>query len=116
MNLLIVLGNAIVDYRFRRLLLQDPLGTVEAYGFRLTKFEAEMLQAALKDSVALEQCFKTLEDQLYRNIESKPIPYLITDSASDGPAPSVTSGCRQRPCSWSLTVPAPLQEAIKKIA
>ena len=116
MNLLIILGNAAVDYKFRRLLLQDPLGTAETYGFRLTKFEAQMLEAATtKNVVALEQVFKALEDQLYLNIQNKPVPYLITDPTAV-PGMDATVGCHQRPCTWSLTPPSALKDVLAKIA
>lgn len=108
MNLLIILGNAAVDYRFRRLLLQDPLGTADKYGFRLTKYEGEMLTTAIKNNeVALEQAFKALEDQLYLNIESKGVTRMRTLAEV---VPTVPTPCPRRPCGWSINMPVALQE------
>jgi len=116
MNLLIILGNALVDYRFRALLFKDPQGTVEAYGLRLTKFEVGMLQAALAgDQNVLAHCFKELEDQLYANLDRQTVS-VTPMTIRSGAVPGVVQGCRQRPCDWSLSVPPDLEDAIKKVA
>ncbi len=107
MNLLIIIGNAVVDYKFRTLLMDDPLGVAEKYGFRLSKFEVEMLQAALKKNTGLEQLFKDLENQLYTNIGMPPATAETKVLAMQ--LPNVPIPCTKKPCYWSLNVPPILQ-------
>jgi hypothetical protein len=43
MNLLTIVGNAAADDAFLEELFEDPIGTVEQYGFQLTNAEQEAL-------------------------------------------------------------------------
>jgi hypothetical protein len=43
MNLLTIVGNAAADDTFLDKLFEDPIGTVEQYGFQLTNAEQEAL-------------------------------------------------------------------------
>jgi hypothetical protein len=43
MNLLTIVGNAVADDAFLEKLFEDPIGTVEQYGFQLTNAEQEAL-------------------------------------------------------------------------
>jgi hypothetical protein len=116
MNLLIIIGNAVVDFKFRALLLKDPLGTAEAYGFPLTKFEAQMLLAAFnKNQGKLQSTFLALENQLYANIEAEPVSNVpaVRSMAS---APDLVAGCRQRPCTWSMNPPEEIRATHDAIA
>jgi hypothetical protein len=70
MELLITLiGDAAVDPNFREELLQDPLAAADAWGFRLTKGEVDLLLTMFTGDqrylAELESKFKMLEDQLY---------------------------------------------------
>ena len=74
MDLLItVLGNAVVqgDFRDRLLSGEDPVKEAEAWGFRLTKGEGEMLRDIFTGSdeyiEGLRKKFDALEDQVYIN-------------------------------------------------
>ncbi len=44
MNLLTIIGNAVADEDFLDKLFDDPIGTVERYGFQLTNAEQEALR------------------------------------------------------------------------
>ena len=75
MDLLItVLGNAVVqgDFRDRLLSGEDPVREAEAWGFRLTKGEGEMLRDMFTGSAeyieGLRKKFDALEDQVYINM------------------------------------------------
>lgn len=88
MDLLITLiGNAAVDPIFRKRFLAEPLETADAYGFRLTKGEVDLLQQVFTKSQRseLERSFEALEKVLYLN---------------------VGGGCKKPPCAWT-TYPPP---------
>jgi len=106
MNLLIIIGNAVVDYHFRALLLEDPVATVEAYGFRLTKGEMAMLKALFtQNTKKLNDLLKASEDQVYANIEAQAAtgPQLVSGVAAP-------LGCTKRPCTLSLTPPKAIEQ------
>ncbi|MGA7645539.1 MAG: hypothetical protein WBW01_03445 [Terriglobales bacterium] len=96
MNLLItIIGNAAVHPEFRKELLNDPLATIDRWGFHLTKGEVELLEKMFtKDlSELLNKSFEALEDLLYKNL----------------PCP--------KPCSMSLyPPPGKAREDLKKAA
>jgi len=107
MELLVTLiGNAAMDPFFRKHLLDDPVQIVDAYGFRLTKGDFEMMTAMFAkleetDKAHLNQAFQTLENLLYRKVEA--IPHITCP----------------RPCRPSLFPPPELRqerEAAKKTA
>lgn len=103
MNLIItVIGNAAVDPDFRKSLMKDPLATIDAWGFRLTKGEVEMLEAVFRpDAPELAAAFQKLEDQLYATLEKHLVPKVRC----------------VKPCKWSLYAPAgPLRTARRKAA
>jgi hypothetical protein len=112
MNLLIIIGNAVVDYHFRALLLQnDPQSIVEAYGFRLTKGEMLMLNALFtQNTMKLNNFFQALEDQIYANIEAQGLggPQLV-GAAQQGNVPAAL-GCTKRPCTLSLKPPKTIEK------
>jgi hypothetical protein len=92
--LITVLGNALVQDEFRETLFSDdPVAAAEAWGFRLTKGEGEMLNLIFKGDDAykeeLRARFDSLEDQVYANIR--------TVFACD------------RPCKMSVPPPKPLK-------
>lgn len=67
MDLLVtVIGNAVADPAFRTRLLDDPRGTIDEWGFRLSKGEVRMLDAMFtkdkKDKLAKQ--FDILQEQL----------------------------------------------------
>lgn len=76
MELLITLiGNAAVDKFFRKRFLDNPVDTVDEYGFRLTKGDFVIMNkmfADLKptDKDALDQAFVALEQLLYKKLEA----------------------------------------------
>jgi len=76
MELLVTLiGNASVDPFFRRRFLDNPVDTVDEYGFRLTKGDFEMMKAMFADltqteKADVEQAFVTLENWLYKKLDS----------------------------------------------
>jgi len=74
MDLLItVLGNAVVHEDFReKLLTGDPVAEAEAWGFRLTKGENEMLHLIFNggsNKKELREQFNGLADQVYANLK-----------------------------------------------
>jgi hypothetical protein len=77
MELLVTLiGNAVVDPFFRKRFLDNPVDTVDEYGFRLTKGDFEMMKAMFADLTPTQKTeagrlFVTLEDWLYNRIDSK---------------------------------------------
>jgi hypothetical protein len=79
MELLVTLiGNAAVDPFFRKRFLDSPVDTVDEYGFRLTKGDFEIMEAMFANLTAtekadVERAFVTLENWLYRKLESKEI-------------------------------------------
>ena len=76
MDLLItVLGNAVVHDKFRETLFNgDPVAAVEAWGFRLTKGDNELLREIFKgDRIYINDLkgkFNELYEQVYKNILS----------------------------------------------
>lgn len=79
MNLLIIIGNAVLDAGFRRQLLTNPVGTAQAYGFQLTLDEARALEQLTSSEKQLEGAFGALEEAL-----------------------SIALNCPQKPCKWAL--------------
>ncbi len=91
MELLITLiGDLAVDPNFRKEFLANPSGTIDRYGFRLTKGDYEMMmqvfgkltQAQIDE---FDRAFAILQDKLYAKL------------AQQGP-------CKP-PCFWSIHLP-----------
>ncbi|MGB6249799.1 MAG: hypothetical protein WCC78_02160 [Terriglobales bacterium] len=76
MNLLItVIGNAAVHPEFRKELLNDPLATIDRWGFHLTKGEVELLEKMFTKNLSkLRKNFEALENTLYGNLPPCPKP------------------------------------------
>ena len=95
MDLLItVLGNALVQGKFRERLLsgEDPVREAETWGFRLTKGEGEMLRAMFTGSDEyiedLRTKFDALEDQVYINMTcDKPCKMTVGPPLCPPPLP-----------------------------
>lgn len=99
MDLLItVLGNALVQDEFRETLLSgNPVAAAEAWGFRLTKGEREMLELIFKDGddtykKELLDLFERLEDKVYENIQrvymcERPCKMSVPKPVHLGPPP-----------------------------
>jgi len=110
MDLLITLvGNAAVDPGFRKLFLEDPLGTADKYGFRMTKGDFEIMKTVFtklnhEEKERMEKAFHALEHELYRNLE-----------ISATPAPVVPPKKCMKPCGWSIYPPRELPELRKHI-
>jgi hypothetical protein len=98
MDLVITLiGNAAVHPKFREIFLNDPIGTADKYGFRLTKGDFEIMStvfANLKEEERgrMEQAFKDLEEELYMKLK----PTCM------------------KPCKWSLEPPPALREEMSE--
>ena len=94
MDLVITLiGNAAVHPKFREIFLNDPIGTADKYGFRLTKGDFEIMTTVFanlkeEEKERMERAFKGLEEELYEKL--KPT-------------------CA-KPCKWSLEPPLLLRE------
>jgi len=79
MELLVTLiGNAAVDPFFRKRFLDNPVDTVDEYGFRLTKGDFEMMKAMFTDLTPTEKAdvdraFVTLENWLYKKLDAHEI-------------------------------------------
>jgi hypothetical protein len=107
MDLLITLiGNAAVDPGFRKLFLEDPLGTADKYGFRLTKGDFELMTAVFtklndRERDCMERAFKALEGELYGKLETLAV---------------LPPRKCMKPCAWSIYPPRELPELRKKIA
>jgi hypothetical protein len=110
MDLLITLiGNAAVDPGFRELFLDNPLGTADEYGFRLTKGDFQIMTAMFtnlndEEKASLEEAFKTLEDMLYSKMESAAL------------APPPTRPPCTKPCTLSIYPPPGLPKLREIIA
>jgi hypothetical protein len=91
MNLLVTLiGNAVVDADFRKLLFENPLNAADEWGFHLTKGEVAMLEGIFDDNAQiLKDAFATLEDALYLTLNQN-MPEMLF--------------CK-KPCSMSLLPP-----------
>lgn len=102
MELLVTLiGNAAVDHFFRKRFLDNPVDTVDEYGFRLTKADFEIMETMFaelkpKEKEDLEQAFVALENLLYKKLDSE-------KSAICG-----------RPCSMSIYPPGEPHELRKE--
>jgi hypothetical protein len=76
MDLLITLiGNAAVDPFFRERFLKDPVDTADEYGFHFIKGDFEMMKDVFvgitpAEKSDLEKAFKSLQDLLYKNVQS----------------------------------------------
>ncbi|MGA7379905.1 MAG: hypothetical protein WBX03_03560 [Terriglobales bacterium] len=74
MDLLITLiGNAAVDPFFRKRFLDNPVEITDAYGFRLTKGDFEMMKTIFADLAptekkALQKAFDDLQPLLYQKV------------------------------------------------
>lgn len=73
-TLITLIGNAAVDPFFRKRLLDNPVDLVDAYGFRFTKGDFEMMKAIFADLEENEKeemngAFNKLEGLLYKNLE-----------------------------------------------
>jgi hypothetical protein len=107
MDLLITLiGNAAVDPGFRKLFLEDPLGTADKYGFRMTKGEVEIMTTVFtklnhEGRERMEKAFRALEHELYIPLEAAAIPLP-------------PKKC-MKPCGWSIYPPRELPELRKHI-
>jgi len=105
MDLLVTLvGNAAVDPGFRKKFLDDPLGTADAYGFRLTKGDFEIMYTVfynLTDTqkAELDRVFHALEIALYSKL--------------DAVAALPPKRC-MKPCGWSI-FPPPEFEDLREI-
>jgi len=69
--LVTVIGNVVVDPYFRKRFLDDPVGITDAYGFRLTKGDFEMMKTMFADLTpteknAFEEAFGDLQHLLYK--------------------------------------------------
>jgi hypothetical protein len=110
MDLLITLiGNAAVDPGFRKLFLEDPLGTADKYDFRLTKGDFEIMRTVFtklnhEGRERMERAFKALEHELYAQLEAASVP-----------APVVPPKRCMKPCGWSIYPPPELPELRKHI-
>lgn len=109
MDLLITLiGNAAMDPGFRELFLNDPLGTADKYGFRLTKGDFETMTAMFinmndEKKRRAEAAFKVLEDLLYGQLDP--------DTAT---IPIPPRRCT-RPCSLTIYPPPEIPDLRKLI-
>jgi len=82
MNLLTIIGNAVIDENFRRLLFQDPVGTALQYGFTLTNQDVETLQLLVADTQRGEQLRCNLKDagdalNALRICPKQPCPFAL---------------------------------------
>jgi len=99
MDLLItIIGNAAVDPIFRKRFLDDPVDTIDHYGFRLTKGDFELMKTvfaslAPAEKEKMEQTFSNLEMMLYDNLKM----------------------CRP-PCNWSVYPPPEFRAELPKAA
>jgi hypothetical protein len=79
MELLITLiGDAAVDPNFRDEFLENPAGTIDKYGFRLTKCDYELMmmmftKLSVKQKTELAEAFTALQNKLYAPLEQKSI-------------------------------------------
>ncbi len=66
-----VIGNAVADPAFRDQLLQNPIETLDNWGFRLTKGEVEIMEEVLHREPAeqLRTKFQALREGLYGKAE-----------------------------------------------
>jgi len=99
--LITVLGNALVQDEFRETLFNgDPVAAAEAWGFRLTKGEGEMLKLIFTGDDdyknQLRARFDSLETQVYVNIKE-------------------AFAC-DRPCRMSVPPPKPSPPPLTKAA
>jgi hypothetical protein len=95
--LVTVIGNAAVDYKFRKALLKNPRAAIDKWGFRLTKGEVEMMLAMFgSEQKILEERFKELEDILYDNLNRK---IFMCD----------------RPCRMSVSHPVASKRVLKEV-
>jgi len=84
-NILEIIGNAVLDEKFRKELLVDPLGTAEKYGFQLNYAEAVEL-SKLNDN-----------ERLARELDEE-----MTETQST----LIEMGlCPRRPCPWIIYHP-----------
>lgn len=72
--LITLIGNAAVDPYFRKRFLDNPVDTVDEYGFRLIKGDFEIMKTMFADlptaeKKALDQAFAALEQLLYRKLD-----------------------------------------------
>jgi hypothetical protein len=78
MDLLVtVIGNVSVDPYFRKRFLDNPVEITDAYGFRLTKGDFEMMKTMFADLTQVEkdtyrQAFDDLGRLLYKNVPCGP--------------------------------------------
>ena len=86
--LITLIGNAVVDPNFRKMFLQNPVDTIDHYGFRLTKSDYHLMLQVFGNLTAseqeeLEEKFLVLEAVLYVKIKPPCTP----------------------PCFWSIAPP-----------
>ena len=72
--LITLIGNAAVDPFFRKRFLDNPVDTVDEYGFRLTKGDFGIMKTMFADLTTtekktLDQAFFALEQLLYRRLD-----------------------------------------------
>jgi len=99
MDLLIsIIGNAAVDPIFRKKFLDNPVDTIDHYGFVLTKGDFELMQTVFvnltpAEKEKMEQAFSNLEITLYANLKM----------------------CRP-PCYWSVYPPPEFRTELRKVS
>lgn len=89
--LITLIGDAAVDPNFRKEFLANPSGTIDRYGFRLTKGDYDLMMQVFgkltpTQIVELDHAFATLQDKLYAKLAQQ-----------QGP-------CKP-PCFWSIHLP-----------
>ena len=101
MDLLVtVIGNAVVHPDFREALLKDPLEAIDAWAFRLTKGEEEMLIQIFGHAEKKEER-KEMEQKLYE-LETLVYKYIVPPCG--------------KPCRMSIPAPLHVRKAAKKAA
>ena len=114
MDLLVTLiGNAAVHPGFRTLFLENPDRMAEAYGFRLTKGDHEILTTVFAnlegdDLNRLVAAFEALEIEIYKRLQPENLSLVPSDSAAVLPPKKC-----MKPCSLSIWPPPEICEELK---
>ena len=107
MDLLVTLiGNAAVHPGFRTLFLENPERIAEAYGFRLTKGDYEIMTTVFanlgkEDLEKLVAAFETLENELYKRLQVETLGVLPPRKC-------------MKPCSLSIYPPPEIREELRE--
>ena len=108
MDLLVTLiGNAAVHPGFRTLFLENPEEIAEAYGFRLTKGDHEIMTAVFanlgaEDKQKLAQAFEALEIEVYKRLQPENVAVVQPKRC-------------MKPCGLSLWPPREIREQLKQL-